>query len=396
MLMIENRYFNDAHQRDCARVVAALHSQDFQTRASLAAALEMTSTAISRIIADLVARNIISEKTGDKKNGRGRPATQIALNPLCAGATILSISSLQLTGVLIDFKGNILSRETRYIGPETGASAMQQAMCYIVRALTAACPPSMIHVGTSVAVTGITDIRNRTWILTSRWPAIRDFDIGEALRQVTPTVYLFRQLDVELNARFAELGSDAPESAGVLHWGWGIGLAYRTKADTTSFQDGPFGEIGHWRFNILEDRPCGCGNYGCLETAVSLGALLPVIRTIYPDIAEDEETSAGQIARLDLADIPEIRMAVGLMARTLGNVCRILFPKKVFITGPFIANNGVFDLLQSSFRAEGLVGSLTLPTLVPDRSSIEYVLKGAAQPLFETAVDRLLELKYAP
>lgn len=392
MLMIENRHFTDAHQRDCARVVAALHRDDFQSRASLASTLEMTSTAISKIIADLAERHIIVENAGERKNGRGRPATQIALNPLCAGATILSISSRELIGVLIDFKGNILAREARTVGAETNADEMTAIMRSIVSALIAKCPSSMIHVGTSVTVTGITDIKNRIWILTSRWPNIRDFNVEEALLPVTPTVYLFRQLDVELNARFTEQGLFAPDSAAILHWGWGIGLAFRTKADITQFQSGPFGEIGHWRFNILEDRPCGCGNFGCLETAVSLGALLPTIREIHPDTAEDEETVADQIAHMELASRPEIRMAVRLMARALGNVCRILFPGKVFITGPFIANHGIFNLLQSDFEAEGLVGSLTLPTLIPDRSSFDYVLKGAAQPLFECALDRLLGL----
>lgn len=394
MLMLESRDFADAHQRDCARVIAALHHDDFQSRASLAAALEMTSTAISKIIADLAERRIIVEKAGEKL-GRGRPATQISLNQLCAGATILHMSSQELTGVLIDFKGNILASETRYIGSQADAAEMVDVMRAIVGSLVKQCPPAMVHVGTTVTVSGIADIKKRIWILTSRWPNIRDFNVEEALLPVTPVVTLFRQLDVELNARFAEQGPDAPDSAAILHWGWGVGLAYRSKADATQFQSGPFGEIGHWRFNILEDRPCGCGNFGCLETAVSLGALLPVIRTFYPDTAEDEETAAGQIAEMDLTHIPEIRMAVQLVARTLGNVCRILFPEKVFITGPFIGNSGIFDLLQSGFEAEGLVGSLLLPTLVADRSSIDYVLKGASQPLYELALDRLLGLTAA-
>lgn len=391
MLMIESRDFADAHQRDCARVIAALHLNDFQSRASLAVALDMTSTAISKIIADLAGRHIIVEKAGEK-SGRGRPATQIALNPVCAGATILHMSSQELTGVLIDFKGNVLACDTRYIGREADAADMAVLMRSIIGSLVDQCPPDMMHVGTTVTVTGIADIKKRIWILTSRWPKIRDFNVEEALLPVTPSVYLYRQLDVELSARFTGQPSEGLDSAAILHWGWGVGLAYRAKADTAQFQTGPFGEIGHWRFNILEDRPCGCGNSGCLETAVSLNALLPVIRTFYPETAEDEEKAAGQIAAMDLTHIPEIRMAVQLMTRTLGNVCRILFPGKVFITGPFIGNAGIFDLMQSSFKAEGLVGSLVLPTLIADRSSIDYVLKGAAQPLHELALDRILRL----
>ncbi|MGH6762691.1 MAG: ROK family transcriptional regulator [Phyllobacterium sp.] len=391
MLMIENRQFTDAHQRDCARVIAALHAANNQPRAQLAVSLDMTSTATSRIIADLIERGIVTESAGEK-SGRGRPATRIGLNPYCAGATILHISSQQLTGVLIDFKGHILAQETLHVSSATDGDGMAQTMRGLVSKLVACCPQGMVHVGTSVTVTGIVDVRDGIWILTSRWPNIRDFNVTAALSGVTPVTRLFRQLDVELNARFD--ADDSPcDSAAILHWGWGVGLSYRSKSNPALFQEGPFGEIGHWRFNILEDRPCGCGNHGCLETAVSLSAVLPVIRQRYPDIAEDEEQAARQIAQMELTDLPEIRMAIRLVARALGNVCRILFPQKVFITGPFIANAPLCALLQSDFEAEGLVGRLHLPALVPDRSSVDYIIKGASRPLFELALDRLLDIE---
>jgi transcriptional regulator of PTS gene len=104
----------------------------------------------------------------------------------------------------------------------------------------------------------------------------------------------------------------------------------------------------------------------------------------------EEELLSSQIETMNLADIPEIRTAVDLMARALGNACRLLFPDKVFITGPFTGNTGIYELLRARFEAEGLVGTLRLPILIADRSSLDYVVKGAVQPLHETAVRVLL------
>src|SRR5690606_13635601 len=108
-----------------------------------------------------------------------------------------------------------------------------------------------------------------------------------------------------------------------------------------------------------------------------------------------EELVSRQIETMQLTDIREVRMAVDLMARALGNVCRILFPAKVFVTGPFIGNADILELLRSRFEAEGLVGTLALPTLIAARSSIDYVLRGAMQPLYEIALRTLLDRKSA-
>src|SRR5690606_31233115 len=104
---------------------------------------------------------------------------------------------------------------------------MREAMRGLVAVLSESCPSGMRHIGTSVTVSGIVDVKTRLWILTSRWPNVRDFDVGEALEGITPRVLLFRQLDVELNARYSAAGDSALEGAFILHWGWGIGLAYR-------------------------------------------------------------------------------------------------------------------------------------------------------------------------
>ncbi len=78
------------------------------------------------------------------------------------------------------------------------------------------------------------------------------------------------------------------------------------------------------------------------------------------------------------------------MARSLANVCRLLFPKRVIMTGPFVANTGVREAFETAFRSEGVIGTLDLPILIADKSSEEYVIHGAVRPLLNLGLETFI------
>ncbi len=389
MLTIDETRYQDAHQRDCARVAALLSDGALHSRPNVADALQMTSTTTSRVVADLLDRGLLIGEAGEK-SGRGRPAAKIALNPGRLGATIIHISSRSLLGVLVDLSGKVIERRSIDIPVESDGAYMAAAMRRLVVTLVGQCTPGMHHIGTSVSVSGVVNVRERKWLITSRWPNIRNLDLGAALAPVTPVVIVCRHLDAELNARTLNDTAHAHDNTLLLHWGWGIGLAYGVDGEPFMRAGEPFGEIGHWRFNLLEQRQCGCGNHGCLETAAALWALLPQLRELWPDLSEDEELVAGQLAELQLADLPEITTALSLMARSLANVCRLLFPKRIIVTGPFIANRDLWDAFETAFHAEGVMGGLELPVLVADKSSEDYAILGAVRPLLNLGLETFI------
>ncbi|MBA8901842.1 ROK family transcriptional regulator [Phyllobacterium sp. P30BS-XVII] len=389
ILTIDETHYDDAHQRDCARVIALISDGNQHSRPGIAETLDMTSTTTSKVVSDLIARGLLVEKAGEK-SGRGRPAIQIGLNVKRFGATVIHVSSRSLRGTLVDFGGQTLARESLDIPSSVDRDRMTAAMQELVQLLASKCPLGMQHIGTSVSVSGVVDVKAKIWLLTSRWPDLRDFDIAAALAPVTPVVLVCRHLDAELNARVLQDPVYGTDNTLLLHWGWGIGLAYSVNGDPFIRAGGPFGEIGHWRFNLLEDRPCGCGNHGCLETAAALWALLPQMREIWPDLSEDEEVLAGQMSGLPLLELADIQTGLKLMARSLANVCRLLFPKRVIVTGPFIANADVWKAFESAFQAEGLIGTLELPVLVADKSSEDFAILGAVRPLFNLGLETFI------
>jgi predicted NBD/HSP70 family sugar kinase len=389
ILTIDETHYDDAHQRDCARVAALLSDGNLHSRPNVAESLQLTSTTTSRVVTDLISRGLVVEEAGEK-NGRGRPAVQIALNSGRLGVTVIHISSLALLGMLVNLSGNVIERSAIDIPADSDSEHMTVSMRQLVEFLLERCPDGMQHLGTAISVAGVVDVQNRKWLITSRWPKIRDLDLGAALAPVTPVVMVCRHLDAELNARTLKYPAYRTGNTLLLHWGWGIGLACSVNGDPFVPAGGPFGEIGHWRFNLLEQRRWGCGNYGCLETAAALWALLPRMRELWPDLSEDEEMAAEQMAGLSLIDLPEVDTAVSLMAGSLANVCRLLFPRRVIMTGPFIANTGVREAFETAFRSEGVIGMLDLPILIADKSSEEYVVRGAVRPLLNLGLETFI------
>ncbi|SFJ48709.1 transcriptional regulator of PTS gene [Phyllobacterium sp. CL33Tsu] len=389
ILTIDETRYEDAHQRDCARVAALLSDGESHSRPNVSEALQMTSTTTSRVVADLLERGLVIGEAGEK-SGRGRPAIQIALNHSRLGATVILMSSRSLLGVLVDLSGRVIGRCTADVPESADNDTMAARMRGLINSLLKDLPAGMSHMGTSVSVSGVVNVRDRKWLITSRWPHVRDLDLAAALAPVTPVVIVCRHLDAELTARTMQDGAQGRDSTLLLHWGWGVGLAYSVEGEPFMSASNPFGEIGHWRFNMLDQRQCGCGNHGCLETAAALWALLPQLRASWPELSEDEERVAGQLTSLDIAERPEIATAIHLMARSLGNVCRLLFPKRVIVTGPFVGNTALWQAFSDAFQAEGIMSGLALPVLVADRSSEEYAILGAVRPLLNLGLETFI------
>jgi predicted NBD/HSP70 family sugar kinase len=382
--------FAGAHERDCARAFTLVASGKARSRLEIGRALDLRSTTTSRVVADLIGRGLLIETLG-APSGRGRPTGLLMVNPHRIGASVIHVASQALSGVLIDLAGATIERRVVEIAPEADKAAMATAMTGLATALRDAAPRGMDHAGTAISLSGLLDLAGGQWLMSSRWPRMRGLDVRSLLQAVTPEVEVCRNLDAELRARLAGGGVERAGGSLLLHWGWGIGLAYAIDGASFAPAGGSFGEIGHWRFSALGGRICGCGNSACLETGAALWSLLPRLRERWPDLSEDEAVLQAELPECDLLALPEMEAAAALLARALANVCRLLFPARITVTGPFVANAQLWARFDALFRAEGVMDGLAMPQLVSDRASQAYEVRGAAQPLIGRAVERVLK-----
>lgn len=382
--------FSTVHERDCARALTLVGRGQAHSRAEIGRALELRSTSTSRVVADLVKRRFLIETVAET-SGRGRPAGGLVFNPQRVGGSVIQIASQSLAGSLIDLAGTTLSQKVVAVGRDADNAVLSRELADLAAALVADMPRGMVHAGTAVSLSGLLDLPRRQWLMASRWPRMRSLPIEEVLRDVAGPVEICRNLDADLRARAVR----EPEYFGtgpllLLHWGWGIGLAYGIDGRPFTSGGGSFGEIGHFRIAALGDRPCTCGNTGCLETGAALWALLPTLRRHWPDLADDEGRLYEQLPDRDLMAIPEIDVAARALARALANVCRLLFPARVVVTGPFVSNAALWSHFTRLFQDEGMIVGIAAPLLYNDRVSRNFELHGAVEPLLGRAVEQLL------
>lgn len=372
-------------ERDRALVYRIVATGRAQSRPGIARLAGLRSSTVSRAVADLVTRRLLVETAGGGR-GRGRPAGLLIANPRAIGCCVIHIVSQSLAGALIDLKGEVILRRTRPVPRDADNAAMGTAMGELAASLRAAMPDGMVHAGTAVSLSGLIDLRQSRWLMASRWPAMRDLDIEALLAPEAAPVRIERNLDAELRARVAREPERFASGTLLLHWGWGIGLSHAVDGEPLSPAGGPFGEIGHWRFSVLEGRRCGCGNTACLETGAALWALLPLLRRRWPQLGEDEEALADALATCDLLAVPEMEAAAVILARALANACRLLFPRRILVSGPLVANAALFARLDALFRQEGAMAGFAMPPLSTVRASAAMEIEGAASALLDRAV----------
>lgn len=381
----EETSFGTAPERDRARVYRLVVAGQAQSRLDIARLTGLRSSTVSRAVGDLLARRLLVETVGAGKS-RGRPAGVLIANPRAIGCSVIHIVSQSLAGALVDLNGDIIVRRTRPVARDAGNAALGAAMTELAAALRAEMPHGMAHAGTAVSLSGLIDLRQSRWLLASRWPAMRDLALDALLGPVAAPLRIGRNLDAELRARAAQEAERFAGGTLLLHWGWGIGLSHAVDGEPLSPASGPFGEIGHWRVSELAGRPCGCGNAGCLETGAALWALLPLLRQRWPGLGEDEEMLADALARCDLLSLPEVEAAAAILARALANACRLLFPRRILVSGPLVANAALFARFDALFREEGAMAGFAIPPLAIVRASSAMEIRGAASALLDRAV----------
>jgi transcriptional regulator of PTS gene len=388
LLTIDDSTFERAPERDRARIYRLFAEGQAQSRAEIGRLTGLRSTTISHVVGELLARRLIVEGAGES-TGRGRPANLLIAHARRVGGIVIYVASQSLAAALVDLDGKLVAERIVTMVPDSGNEAMAAALVAMAGGLKAAMPQGMMLAGTVVSLSGLHDRAEKRWLMASRWPRMRDLDLGRLLEPVAGPVAICRNLDAELRARLADVAAGEGGTL-LLHWGWGIGLSHAVDGEPLAPAGGPFGEIGHWRFSVLGKRLCGCGNTACLETGAALWALLPALRQRWPDLGEDEAVLGDQLATRDLVSLPEIDAAARILARALANACRLLFPQRIVVSGPLVANPRLWAHFATLFQAEGGMEGVAMPALSSVRASPAYEIRGAAAPLLSRAVEALL------
>ncbi len=152
------------------------------SRAELARELGLTRATIGHAIRELIASGLVIETVERTEGGRlGRPGSGLCLNPEGAYAIGIDISSISLTGVLVDLGMRVVHRVHAPMGPHLGdvQQAVAQIAQFPARLLAASgIDPKRVY-GVCVSVPGLVDQSGRVVVAPFlRW---RDVPLKQLL-----------------------------------------------------------------------------------------------------------------------------------------------------------------------------------------------------------------------
>ncbi|MFC8952137.1 ROK family transcriptional regulator [Streptomyces sp. NPDC057101] len=229
------------------------------SRLELAERTGLTPQAVSKITARLRAEGLAVE-AGHRASTGGKPRTVLRLVASAGYAVGVHLDRDELTTVLTDLAGTVVTRRRRPLDLGAGAGPVLDAVTGEVEALTAD-GPDVIGVG--VAMPGPLDHRAGVPGRVTGFPEWDGHPVREELarRLGLPVV-----LDKDTNAAALGLAlrPGAPGSFAYVHLGTGLGAGLVLGGAPLRGDRTGAGELGHQTVQ-LDGPPCGCGGRGCLE-----------------------------------------------------------------------------------------------------------------------------------
>ena len=313
-------------------VLDALRKLQPISRSDLAAVTDLTPATMTNLIAELVNRGFIREERSlEKQIGRRPTLLSLDLN----GATILGIeiSRSQVLGIVTDFSGTIRQSAQRPAPAQAGQAATLGIIQEVIELLwDNASPPAGIGIG----VPGPVD-STRGWVLEPpNFPGWHEVPLSQILSDRWKVPVL-----IDDDAKTAALGEHwfgTGQSVNTMLYisiGEGIGAGLIVRDELYRGTHELAGEIGHTTLDL--DGPiCECGNRGCLETFVSIGAIqdrasslaLPdgdVLQTV-ESLAQQENSQA-----IAVKDVTYRYLAAGVT-----NAVNFYDPDLIVVGGPLV------------------------------------------------------------
>lgn len=317
------------------------------SRSDLAKALELTSPAVTNIIASLLQSGLVLE-CGRSESAVGRRAVLLQINPKICYSMGMVITTEYVTVVLADFAAQILHRETRRINALADGAAITEILVECAcSCMTHAQVPAQQILGIGIAAPGPMDARQGMLWNPPNYPSWQNIPICHILEEALgiPAV-----LDKETNAAaMAEYYFGMTDSISTMFMmlifpdGIGGGIL-RNGAIFHGFSDGA-GDIGHSLVDV-NGPLCFCGQYGCLERMASGNAMLHKAKSKLKQMnnlnlplpCSIDDLTLDDVFRFCEQGIPlfqdVVDSAAQMIAMALGNVIALISPAQIIIGGP--------------------------------------------------------------
>ncbi len=321
----------------------------------------------SQLIADGILQEVAEPDQPVVPIRRGRPLTQLDINPKSAHVAAVKISIDGIELALADSRGSIIARRTAktatYDADPEGFGSLVASEISALLARGRVSPKRVARIG--VAVQGVADSRAGTVVWS---PAFRRRNISVATTiQAELGVPCFIANDANMIAE-GLIGTDRNRYGGtvaVVFIGYGVGMGLILNGQVYHGPTGAAAEFGH--MNHIPGGPlCRCGRRGCVEAYAADYSILrwasgnadsePPSFTAIP---EGDMLSLETAARAgDASALAAYSKAGEALGYGLARLIAILTPSRIVLAGP---GTRAMELIEPHLKralADGVVEEL--------------------------------------
>lgn len=330
------------------------------SRAELSRKLNLTRSAITTIVNNLLEEDFIREATNGPVTGIGRRPILLEMNPDRGYLVGVDMGATHLSVLVSDFSSNVIAEIEKPFDINASPKVALKDVDDTVRELLSSNGLTMnVVLGVGVGVPGPVVSERGAVVAPPIMPGWNDYPIRDHLQE-TWGCRISLNNDAELGAlgEWAHGAGRGERHLAYVKVGSGIGAGFLFDGNIYRGMTGSAGEIGH--VTIDDDGPrCDCGNYGCLEVMAggyaiarqAQEAIRDGRRTQLASIKSVESITAEVVAeyasRGDLVSQQIISKAGGYIGIAVAGVINLLNPGMVVIGGG-VAQMG--DLLLDPIR----------------------------------------------
>lgn len=333
------------------RVIELLRTRGALTRADLARSLGLSRATVSNVIAALHHEGLVVETEGTDTGAQprqGRPGALLTLNPSAGVVVGIDFGHTHVRVIVADLAHTVLAENTRTLLRDHDAKyALQNAVAMAEETLLASGVDRTKVIGVGAGVPGpvntLTGIVGSSSIAPS-WVGLRPREELAARLELPVLVDNVGNLGALAEVTWG--AGQGAQVAAYIKLGTGVGAGFVLGGRIFRGSCGTAAEFGHMTIDPA-GQICRCGNRGCLETYVSLPALLGQLRAHYgADLTTcDVVTLALAGDRACARVLADAGQRVGAAAAI---ICNLFNPDRIIIGGELAAAS---DILLPPLRS---------------------------------------------
>lgn len=251
-------------------VVRSILDMENPTRISLAKSLDLSQSAITKIVNRLQKSQLVQESRCIDTD-RGRKPIKLLVNTELAISLAVRINRNYISAILCSIDGKVLYRARHKISADEG---IQAAMVTLKSLITKTLEQAKLQVWSiGIALPGPLDVRRERIAMMSGFPGWNEVDLKKEL-EAEFHLPVFLDHDANCGARAETWYGEYRHCKSLVYilCDRGIGVGFVLGDDVYENPRGFTGEFGHMSINCFGPK-CECGNHGCLELYASTVAL---------------------------------------------------------------------------------------------------------------------------